>query len=265
MQPKDRILDVYGSFGREIGGWLAIGDLIKLLANVDLDAQAVRSAASRMKRKGLLMAEKRDGCAGYVLSTSATEILEDGAERIYRGVRAGSDAPWVVALFSVPEAERRKRYLIRSRLERLGFGQGPATSWVAPASVLPETERMLHRTGLSQYVTIWQGDYVGFADFAQLVADSWDLEEIRTRYEEYLATFKPVAETWGSESREDQEAFTLYLDQMALWRVLPYLDPGLPSSVMPDSWPGATARELFVQFEGELRPQAMQYFRSVVG
>lgn len=264
MQPKDRILDVYGSFGREIGGWLAISDLIKLLSHVDVDAQAVRSAASRMKRKGLLVSEKKQGSAGYALSATATEILEDGSERIYRKVGSGSESPWVIALFSVPETERRKRYLIRSRLERLGFGQGPATSWFAPVGVLPETERMLARTGLNQYVTIWQGEYAGFADFDELVASSWDLDGIRSRYDEYLATFRPLAETWSDENQGDAEAFAVYMQQIALWRALPYLDPGLPTSVMPQDWPGEEARALFVRFEQALRPQAMRFFISVV-
>lgn len=265
MQPKDRILDVYGSFGREIGGWLAISDLIELLALVDVDQQAVRSAASRMKRKGLLVSEKRDNQAGYGLSPKANEILEDGNGRIFRKVGTDSDTAWVVALFSVPETERRKRYLIRSRLERLGFGLGPAGSWFAPASVLAETERMLRRTDLVEYVTIWQGDYAGFSDFKGLVAESWDLDEIRSRYDDYLSVFGPLAQSWGEEPRDDTAAFAAYMKQIALWRVLPYLDPGLPTSVMPPDWPGDQARHLFVEFEQVLRPQAMRFFISVIG
>lgn len=262
MQPKDRILDVYGSFGRTSGGWIAIGDLIKLLECVDLDAQAVRSAASRMKRKGLLLAQKRDGVAGYALSESATEILADGHERIFRSVEPTQDQPWVVALFSVPEAERRKRYLIRSRLERLGFGQGPASSWFAPAAVLPETLRMLERTGLGVYVTIWQGGYVGSADFDQLVARSWDLAAIRGSYDEYLTRFRPVADAWGEQELDDSGAFALYVRQIAHWRTLPYLDPGLPPHVLPLDWPGAEARALFLQLEGLLQAQAGRFFAT---
>ncbi len=278
MQPKDRILDVYGSFAREIGGWLAIGVLIKLLATVEVDAQAVRSAASRMKRNGLLVSEKRDGLAGYALSSSATEILRDGSTRIFGpdtgpalralskpGQETDAKTDWVIVLFSVPEIERRKRYLIRSRLERLGFGQGPATSWFAPVEVLAETERMLARTGLSDYVTIWQGQHIGFTNLESLVASSWNLEMIRARYDQYLVTFEPLARAWGECEREDGEAFAAYIRQNSVWRELPYLDPGLPASVVPKDWPGQQARALFVEFERELRPAAKRYFDSIVG
>ncbi len=287
MQPKDQILDVYGSFAQESGGWIAIGDLIQLLAVLDVDALSVRSAASRMKRRGLLVADKREGVAGYGISSQAGEILHDGRARIFGGEaelsksevgqtvaggvlagRAGAEANqsgWIVVLFSVPETERQKRYLIRSRLERLGFGQGPASSWFAPAGVLAETERMLVRQGLSEYVTIWRGELAGFASIADLVASSWDLGEIGDRYRGYLRIYEPLEQEWTRSNGQDSEAFAVYIRQNALWRELPYLDPGLPPSVTPPHWPGREARTLFGRFENLLRPQAARFFHSIAG
>ncbi len=268
MQPKDQILDVYGSFTQEIGGWIAIGDLIQLLAVLDVDAQSVRSAASRMKRRGLLVADKRDGVAGYGLSSQAGEILHHGRARIFGGeaeTGRADQSDWIVVLFSVPETQRQKRYLIRSRLERLGFGQGPASSWFAPAGVLAETERMLVRQGLSEYVTIWRGELVGFAPIGDLVASSWDLDGIGDRYREYLRTYEPLEQEWIRSKGQDSEAFAVYIRQNALWRELPYLDPGLPPSVTPPHWPGLEARALFGRFENLLRPQAARFFHSIAG
>ena len=273
MQPKDRILDVYGSFAQEGGGWLAIGDLIQLLAVLDVDAQSVRSAASRMKRRGLLVAEKRDGVAGYALSSRADEILHDGRTRIFgmaestteSVVANEAESGWIIVLFSVPEAERQKRYLIRSRLERLGFGQGPASSWLAPAGILAETERMLMRQGLIEYVTIWRGELMGFSSIQDLAASSWELGEIQARYDVYLETYEPLEQRWLESPGQDGEAFGVYIQQNAVWRELPYLDPGLPASVTPADWPGIEARALFARFEKLLRPQAARFFHSIAG
>lgn len=275
MQPKDRILDVYGSFAQERGGWLAIGDLIQLVAVLDVDAQSVRSAASRMKRSGLLVADKRDGVAGYALSSGADEILADGRTRIFglggpaagqqEEDQSGAESGWIVVLFSVPETERQKRYLIRSRLERLGFGQGPASSWLAPAGILAETERMLVREGLADYVTTWRGELMGFASIGDLAASSWDLEKIQSRYDDYLCSYGPLERQWLETPGQDSEAFGTYIQQNAVWRELSYLDPGLPASVTPADWPGSEARALFARFEDVLRPQATLFFRSIAG
>lgn len=261
-QPKDLIFDVYGGFAREVGGWAAIGDLIGLLEHVDVDAQAVRSAASRMKRSGLLVPERRDGVAGYALSEPAAEILRDGDSRILRDPHQRSKMPWIVATFSVPEQQRRTRYLIRSRLMRLGFGQGPAASLFAPAVVFPETERMLVRTGLQPYVTMWRGEHLGFGEITDLVAEAWDLDLIGRRYREYLDRFGPVLDSWPREERDERRAFADYLANLASWRPLPYLDPGLPAAVTPSDWPGPAARALFHRIERRLRPQAMRFFVS---
>ena len=49
----------FGAFLRRLGGWIAVADLIALMADVDLDEQAVRSAVSRLKRRGVIAAERR--------------------------------------------------------------------------------------------------------------------------------------------------------------------------------------------------------------
>lgn len=265
MQPKDCILDVYGAFARDVGGWVGISDLIELVSFVGIDAQAVRSSTSRMKRNGLLESAKVDGVAGYALSAMARDILHDGDRRIFREVDVDTDDEWIVALFSVPESERQNRYLIRSRLARLGFGQGPASSWFAPAVIFPDTERMLRRTQLDQYVTIWRGEYGGFAELRDLVGSAWDLEDIRARYDDYLARSGPVAAKWSDSEFEVRTAFVDYLSNLTAWRPLPYLDPGLPKSVTPDGWPGRDARALFLRLERRLRPMAMRFFISVAG
>ncbi len=262
MQPKDYILDVYGAFARNVGGWVAIGDLITLLSHLDVEEQAVRSSASRMKRNNLLEPERLNGFAGYSLTAEAREILLDGDRRIFRQVD-GDSASWIIALFSVPESERQDRYLVRSRLARLGFGQGPASSWFAPASILSDTERMLKRTGLDIYVSLWKGEYIGLGGTRELVASAWDLDRIRDKYIDYLNAFKHVETKWARQTFDDRTAFIDYINNLTTWRPLPYLDPGLPPDVTAKDWPGPEARELFLRIETLLRPHANRFFISV--
>ena len=157
IRPRDRVLNVYGSFVRDDDGWIAAGDLITLMGELGVNSQAVRSAVSRMKRSGLLVAERVDRRAGYALSARGAEILEDGDRRIFGTGQDRESERWVLALFSVPEADRKKRYLIRSCLAQLGFAPGPASSWVAPEDLIDEARHMLEREGLGDYVTLFVG------------------------------------------------------------------------------------------------------------
>src|SRR5947209_6479288 len=119
VQPRHLIVTVYGLYsrvtpGREIQGWLSVACLVALLADLDIDEQAVRSSISRLKRRGILLARRHGGVAGYQLSDEAVGILAEGDERIFRRQRPPLADGWVLATFSVPETDRHKRHVLRT-------------------------------------------------------------------------------------------------------------------------------------------------------
>ena len=258
--PKDRILDVYGSFARSTGGWIAVGDLIVLLGDVGLDPQAVRAATSRLKRSGVLMGEHRDGRAGYALGDVGRAILEEGDRRIFEMPGTAQAGRWVIVLFSVPESQRSRRYLIRSRLARLGFVAGPSGSWVAPEVVFDEAQRMVTGAGLDAYVDFFVGEFRGEPD----LVERWDLSSIRADYEAYLAEFGPLAARWRTHPGSDRDAVVHHMGNIAAWRPLPYADPGLGSYLAPRPWPGETARAVFTELDAVLRPPARRHYLACV-
>ena len=186
-QPRALIVSVYGLYAREDGGWLSVATLIRLLAELGVDEPAVRSSISRLKRRGILVAERVGGAAGYGLSAEARGILDEGDRRIFDRPRAGVDEGWLLAVFSVPEAEREKRHQLRSRLAWLGFGTVAAGVWVAPEHLLDETHDALSRQGLAGYVDLFRADHAALGDQRAKVAQWWDLERLRSLYSEFLA------------------------------------------------------------------------------
>lgn len=260
MSPRDRILDAYGLFARDYGGWIAVSGLIALLSELGIEVQAVRSAASRMKRSGLLVPERIDGKAGYALSIDGREILEAGDQRIFGSDHKAGDDSWLLLLFSIPEAQRRKRYMIQSRLARLGFAPGPAASWVAPASLLSEARTVLKRNGLDGHVTFFEGDFRADADSPHFASTAWDLDMINKMYGEYLAIQQPTLEAWAAEPGSDRDAFVAHMNNIGAWRPLPYADPGLPPSVTPPGWLASQARDVFTKLHRQLRPGAHRFY-----
>ena len=127
------IITVYGLYARHDGGWLSVATLIRLLADLGIDEPAVRSAISRLKRRGILQSRRSGGAAGYQLSAEALAILREGDARIFRRGRATPADGWVLAVFSVPESERHRRHVLRSELTRLGFGMVAPGVWIVPA------------------------------------------------------------------------------------------------------------------------------------
>ena len=261
--PRETILDLYGSFIRGFGGWIAVGDLVRLLRTLDIDEASSRSAVSRMKRAELLQPAIREGAKGYTLTAPAEEWFADGDQRILHRSGPVEHTRWVLASFSVPEDERMVRYRIRARLGALGFGQAAGGLMVAPVAVMAETERTLRREDLDSYVTLWDASHVGFASTAAMVASAWDLPAIRAAYDAYTASQRPVPAVLDSVIHDDREAFRRYVANVNAWRALPYLDPGLPLSALPAGWPSSEAAQLFEAVAARLRPGAWRWFVGV--
>jgi phenylacetic acid degradation operon negative regulatory protein len=245
--PRALIVTVYGLYARD-NGWLPIAHLVRLLAHLGVDEPAVRSAISRLKRRGLLHAERRAGVAGYALSDDARGILEEGDARIFAPTTPSLADGWLLAVFSVPEAERAKRHTLRSQLGALGFGAAAPGVWVAPAHRFDLTAATLERHHLATYVDLFRADYLAFGDIHKLAGQWWDLGRLRDEYLSFINTYRPVVDA----SRSPEAAFADWVRALTAWRRLPYHDPGLPVELLPADWPGFAARELFAAVQARL-------------
>jgi phenylacetic acid degradation operon negative regulatory protein len=256
--PRALIFTVFGLYVRELGGWISVSRLIELMAVVGLEPQAVRSAVSRLKKRGILLSERREGVAGYALSEYAENVLAEGDRRIFRREQP-QEADWVLAVFSVPEAERDKRHALRSRLSWLGFATISSGTWIAPAHAADDARLVLARDDLDRFVELFHADHLGFGDVVTLVGKWWDLSGIDARYREFIAECRPLVATWESRPRpleHSAEAFADYVRVLTRWRQLPYLDPGLPPTLLPAEWSGAPAASLFATLQARLEGPA---------
>ena len=265
VQPRALIVTIYGLYAREAGGWLSVSALIKLMAAVGVEEPAVRSSVSRLKRRGILVAARVDGAAGYALSERAREILLEGDRRIFQRPRAGGDEGWLMAVFSVPESERDKRHQLRSRLSWLGFGNVSSGVWIAPAHVEGEARDALKSSGLTDYVGLFRSEYVGFRPEREQVAKWWDLDGLERMYGDFVEDYRPVLARWRRRRRDDQAAFADYVQALTHWRRLPYLDPGLPAGLLPRKWLGAQAADIFFELHERLAPLAHRHVEAQSG
>ncbi|RBQ20626.1 PaaX family transcriptional regulator [Spongiactinospora rosea] len=264
-QPRALIVTVYGIYAREAGGWMSIASLIKLLARCGVDAPAVRSATSRLKRRGLLTAAKVNGTAGYALTEAAYQILREGDRRIFERRRATFGEGWLLAVFSVPETERDKRHQLRSQLSWLGFGTVAAGVWIAPANLFGEARDVLERYELSAYVNLFQAQHLAFADIKAQIPGWWDLPRLQGLYDEFLDRYGPILSRYRDcPSMDSAQAFVDHVGALTDWRRLPYSDPGLPAEVLPMDWNGVRAAETFFELHDRLAKPAHRFVESIL-
>jgi phenylacetic acid degradation operon negative regulatory protein len=258
------IITIFGLYARAEHNWLSVASVVRLMADLGVDGQAVRSSISRLKRREVLRSERYGGAAGYSLAGPTLEVLAEGDVRIFERTRAVAADGWIVVVFSVPESERDKRHALRSALTRLGFGTAAPGVWVAPGNLARETRRTLERHGLTSYVDIFTGTHVAFGDLRSKVREWWNLEELADLYSAFLRRYRSLPDRAAAGRITPPEAFQVYVPMLTEWRRLPYRDPGLPLSLLPADWNGVTAGALFDELNGALRAPARDHAVAVI-
>jgi phenylacetic acid degradation operon negative regulatory protein len=264
IAPRQLILTLYGLYARDEHNWLSVGSVVKLLGDLGVDSAGVRSSISRLKRRGVLRSMKDHGAAGYALSDEIVEVLREGDVRIFHRKRAIEGDGFVLVVFSIPESEREKRHQLRATLTRMGFGTAASGVWVAPGHLFDDVARTLERLEMRSYVDLFRSHYEAFGSLRDKVGQWWDLAGIDAEYADFLAAYADARARWKSSPDAARTAFEIYVPVLTRWRRLPYLDPGLPIELLPDSWKGGKAADLFADLDALLRTPAREHAMATI-
>lgn len=275
LQHQQLIVTLYGLYGRSADGTFPVAALVDMLGALGVDPPAVRSTVSRLKRNGVLVS-RQAAAASYSLSADVLDAFEEGDQRIYAPERSHPNDPWSLVIFSVPEAERNRRYELRTELTSLGFGAVGAGVAIAPSNVLPQAVRRLKDRGLDQYVEYFSADYLSEQDIRAKVSQWWDLQELDEQYREFLEFYGAAEGEWSARIESAggtiepagelaKEAFAFYVPMLTLWRRFPYRDPNLPLEFLPDGWKAPAAKQAFWAIDALLAPIAKSYAYSILG
>lgn len=266
MRSRTLLVTFLGAVLQRMGGWMPVGAVVELMSEVGLDAPSVRTAISRLKKRGWLVPEVRSGVRGYVLSEAATLALAAGDEVIWHARQpAQLEDGWCVVNFSIPESQRRRRQQLRAHLSSIGFGNIGTALWIAPARMRRAAEQAIVELDLTDAAAVFIGQYVAGRDLRRLIYESWDLATINDRYHAFILEHTQLLERLRGGVPDPRSAFVTYLTVVDQWRKLPFRDPGLPSELLDESWHGPAATKLFEQLVGLLEAHALAHASRCYG
>lgn len=232
---------IVGACLRELGGRVSAAQLIQLLGAVDVSEAHARTAVLRVSRKGLLLP---GGGADYLLNRGAVSMLENGDRRIYTFRQMGDGDPWCLISFSIPETLRAGRYQLRRRLSWIGCGTVSSALWICPAFLAGEVESIFAELGLRKFATLFETATPQPAgSLADAAAEWWDLAALESLHRGFLDATAGFVELEPTGST----AFAAWIRTLDEWRIIPYLDPGLPPGALPADWPGFASVTRFEQ------------------
>jgi phenylacetic acid degradation operon negative regulatory protein len=104
------------------------------------------------------------------------------------------------------------------------------------------------------------GEYRGPLADRELVARCWDLDRIAGAYREFVNRYAPRLERERERAAlTDEEALVERLWLVHDYRRFTYLDPGLPSELVPAHWPGTAAAAVFREYYELLKMKSLRY------
>ena len=251
------LMTVLGEFVLPDGGAAWTGTLVSALGVCGVEEKAARQAVARSSSAGWLDSERVGRRARWHLTERAERLLTDGTERIYSfgAERTEWDGQWLLVFVTVPESRRDLRYRLRTRLTWAGFGAlGPGV-WISPdVGREAEAAEVLHDLALDEAVSFTaRPGSIGAA--AELVREAWDLRAVEAAYGDFLA------DATRSAPSSPAEAFASVVRLVHLWRRFPFLDPALPSALLPPGWSGTRAAVVFHERHETWSPSAWMFYK----
>lgn len=241
---------------------LWVGGLIRLMGEFGLSEQAVRQAVSRMSRQGWLTAARRGNRSYYAMTDRGRRRVEAISPRIY-GPIVEWDGRWRMLTYSIAESNREGRDGLRKDLTVLGWAPLSASTWISPRDSLDGARAAAEANGVIDNVDFFVGEYIGPRSDRELLERGWDLSAIAAQYREFIARYEPRLQNERSHNgMRDDEAFVERMWLVHDFRKFAYVDPGLPSTLLPAHWPGTSASALFREYYAAISNKAENFFRA---
>jgi phenylacetic acid degradation operon negative regulatory protein len=261
------IFTLYGDYIRHYGNEIWIGSLIRLLKEFGHNEQAVRAAISRMNKQGWVKARKQGNKSYYYLTDRGIKRIEEAAKRIFKLQNEKWDGKWRMFMYTIPEEIRSIRDELRKELVWSGFGTITNGCWVSPNKLEKKVYDLIEKYDIKPYVHFFVASYDGPHENEKLVQQSWDLQEINTKYEQFIATYsqKYVIDKNKIAKSEmtDAECFVERTKLVHEFRKFLFVDPGLPEELLPNKWLGDHAAQLFSDYYRQLAEPASRFFEQV--
>ncbi len=261
-RPISFIFTLYGDMVARLStdGALWIGALITLMSSFGVSAPAVRQAVSRMARQGWLVARREGNRAFYSVTERGRRRIEELTPRIY-GPVIEWDGRWRLLSYAIGEAHRQRRERLRKELSALGWAALSPSTWISPSDTLVAARDAARATRTLDAVNLFTSEYRGPLSDRELLERCWNVAEIASAYRAFLARYEPhLRRERERNDLTDEEALVERLWLVHDYRKFVYLDPGLPSELLPAHWPGTAAAALFREYYAAIDVKSQRYF-----
>lgn len=226
------VVTIFGDAVVPRGGRVALALLQEIVGRLGVEAGALRTAMSRLAADGWVERERQGRNSFFSLGRQGRHAFDLATRRIYAGAAPAWGGEWTVAILPPGAGE-----VATADMQALGFVR------VAPGVHLrPEAGGAPDASAALAGMLVVRG---ASTDHPETLHAMWPSAETAAAYRAFIAAFSPLQDALAAGARvrplDAVAARTLLVHE---WRRIVLRDPGLPAALLPQDWPGATAREL---------------------
>lgn len=241
------VISLFGDAIAPHGGAVWLGSLINVLEPFGINERLVRTSVFRLAKEGWLESEQIGRRSFYNLTSTGRLRFNEASRRIYSGPRQDWNGTWCLVLLAGVESQYRDN--IRKELSWLGFAPFSPNVLAHPAPDMRGVDERLEQLAGNEQILLMQAinkDNGKRKRYLQkLVSQSWSLQELDDRYEEFLQRFRPVYQAARrSRNPDPKTAFQLRTLLIHEYRKILLRDPFLPAELLPERWNGVSAYQL---------------------
>jgi phenylacetic acid degradation operon negative regulatory protein len=241
------IVTFYGDAIVPRGGSVWLGTLLEFFKALDVEEGVVRTAMSRLAADGWIERNRVGRKSFYRLAEKGLSTFQAATEHIYY-----AKAPeWTGRFDFVLPVNGAGRDALRAELEAHGYGSALPGLWLMPEGAsLPEISAPALRLTA-------QADA---AASRQLVAQAWPLEQIGEAYRRFVDLFSPLDAALAARTVfSPVDAVLARILLIHEYRRIILRDPILPLALLPEDWPGRSARDLCAGLYHKLLPASERW------
>ena len=256
---KALLLTVFGEFVLPSGGAVWTSSLIAAGEALGIGEKNARQAIARIGDQGLIDSVRHGRQVRWSLTDEGRALLESGTRRIYSLGTSDVewDGEWLLAHCPIPESQRALRNQLRNDLGFLGFGELSASLLISPHTDREaELREVLASLDLADDCVVLRSRTGSAAEDAGLVERAWDLDGLAGSYVDFCRVHESCT------PHNEQGSFRSIVGLVHDWRRFPFVDPELPTQLLPPKWSGAEAASLFQTQHTKLSARAQQWFAS---
>lgn len=219
--------------------------------------RAVRSAVDRMVDDQHLVRHRHGRVAYFQVDARWAERIRDAVMRVHSWMR-DVETParwWTLLSFSIPEARRSDRHLLRTDLAWRGFAPFRDGTWLAPHEV--DVATVLSERELEEFAEVLLVRPPEPDQARRLVERMWDLPALRAMCSDF-------ADRWDADPPQPTDPLARHILLMTEWRQLLRRHPQISLAILPSDWPLQRCADIVAMLDAQLGLPARARFADIL-